>query len=524
MNEVPVSLIVRSTRPPRRKILRNAIVVVGVLFLGGIGSSFYRNHAAECAIREALEETDSREPAGWRLDAIEEQRRAKAPRAEDNAAVTVATVRVAIPKTWPTRPPTSNELFEAQLKRKFDPPPQDAPEGGRQDVDLVIELNPACFATLYERVDLPTEVQMDAVLTKELRAELARIQQAVDLADKLADQKDGHVPINWPANPWSTPIPWVDDARSVATMLRFRALLQAQDNDLDGALRTSRAILGAGRSVRDDPTLYTMLMRLSLQSLAVRSIQRTLAQGVPSADALKETQLLLQEETAEPMLQQAVRGERAIIQEGWEWLLNGGAPLGDFEQCAGPSTPGFRTSVQIALDKPRVKRGHPVLLRAMNECVDITELPIEQQADRFAEVETRMKTRSSDNTLGRLLFPSFARCAQANQRRQAELRTAICALAAERFRQEHQRWPRSPAELEEGKYLGPAPKDPFTGDDLGFKLPPEGGVRISSVGPLHVYQGAIRWDPKRDEIDFHLWNREHRRQPPAELLPAPADK
>jgi hypothetical protein len=252
MNEVPVSLIVRSTRPPRRKILRNAIVVVGVLFLGGIGSSFYRNHAAECAIREALEETDRREPAGWRLDAIEEQRRAKAPRAEDNAAVTVATVRVAIPKTWPTRPPTSNELFEAQLKRKFDPPPQDAPEGGRQDVDLVIELNPACFATLYERVDLPTEVQMDAVLTKELRAELARIQQAVDLADKLADQKDGHVPINWPANPWSTPIPWVDDARSVATMLRFRALLQAQDNDLDGALRTSRAILGAGRSVRDD--------------------------------------------------------------------------------------------------------------------------------------------------------------------------------------------------------------------------------------------------------------------------------
>ncbi len=453
---------------------------------------------------------------------IEEQRRAKAPRNEDNAALTVAAVRLSMPKTWPTRPLTSNELFEAQLKRNRDAPP----EGGRPDVDLVIELNPACFATLFERIDLPPEVQMDAVLTGELRAELARIQQAVDQADKLADQKEGHVPINWPANPWSTPIPWVDDARSVASMLRFRALLQAQDNDPDGSLRTARAILGAGRSVRDDPTLTLMLMRLSVLSQAVRSIQRTLAQGVPSTDALKQTQLALEEEAAEPMLQQAVRGERAMLQGVWEWILNGGAPLRDFEQCAWPSTPGFRTRVQMALDRPRVKRGQPTLLRAMNECVDITELPIQEQAERFAALETRMKTRSSDNTLGPLLFPSITRVAQTNQRRQAELRTAICALAAERFRQEHNRWPCSLAELEEGKYLAPVPKDPFTGNELNYKQLPDGGLTISSIGPDKDYPswfGSIGPSLQRLEFGFHLWNPQHRRQRPAELLPEPSD-
>jgi hypothetical protein len=519
MNEVPVSLIVRPARRPRRKLLKNSIVIVGVLFLGGIGQSFYRNHAAECAIRDALAETDRREPDGWRLDEIEEQRRAKAPRNEDNAAVTVAAVRLALPHPWPTPPPNPavQALPNGEAQGELFPPAGGAFAGGR------IEANPAQLASFDERTDLPPEVQMDAVLTEELRAELAQIQQAIDLADKLADQKEGHVPISWPANPWSVSPKWVQDAKSVASMLHFRALLQAQDNDPDGALRIARAILGAGRSIRDDPTLFVMLMRLSIQSQAVRSIQRTLAQGVPSAEALKRTQSLLEDEIAEPMLRQAVRGERAMLQAEWEWILHGGASLGDFSSCCGPSPPGLRKSVQMALEKPHVKRGHPYLLQGMNECLEITELPIEQQPDHFLQTERKMKFEPPYNTLGRVLFPDLARTAQANQRRQAELRTAICALAAERFRQEHNRWPPSIAELEERKYLSPAPKDPYTGDDLRCTELPEGGLTITSVGPLRVLQGDIRLAPNRDEIGFRLWNPENRRQRPAELLPAPAN-
>jgi hypothetical protein len=101
---------------------------------------------------------------------------------------------------------------------------------------------------------------------------------------------------------------------------------------------------------------------------------------------------------------------------------------------------------------------------------------------------------------------------------------AICALAAERFRQGHTRWPHSIAELEERKYLTAAPNDPYTGDALRCKELPEGGLTITSVGPLRVHQGDIRLAPNRDEIGFRLWNPEHRRQRPAELLPFPSDK
>jgi hypothetical protein len=509
--------------PRRRRWLIWIGVPVLLLVGGAIGVYVYLEHQADLAIREALAETDRLEPNGWRLDDLEQQRRAAAPKKEENAAVTVGNVKTLMGTPWPPRP-----IAPIQEGPGIEPVPGAGEPAGMAPGDGMVGAmggGPAQLASLDDRVALPVEVQMDATLTAELRDELRKIQEAVQLADRLADQKEGHHDINWPANPIGALVPWVQDTRSVASMLRFRALLQAQDGDLDGALRSARAILGAGRSLSDDPTLIGLLVRIAVQSIAVGSIERTLAQGVPSAEALKLTQRMLEEEAAEPSFQRALRGERAVNQGVCEYLMNGGGSFADLDGPR-PSSGGIRASLENLGQKRIVKRGYPVMLRTLNESVDIAGLPVEQQKPAWDQMDEKIKRQAGDNALVRLLLPALQKVAQSNQRNQTRLRTAICAIAAERFRQEHKRWPHSLAELTDGKYLSSVPVDPYDGKPLRCKELPDGFI-VYSVGPDETDNGGVmnREHPleKGTDIGFQLWNPEHRRQRPAELLPAPAE-
>ncbi len=513
------------TAPRRRRWLFWIGVPLLLLGAGAGGIYVYVDRHADDAIREAIAETDRVEPNGWRLDEIEQQRRAAAPKKEENAAITVGDVHQLLPASWPARPaapmqPNPGMAVAAGVDAPGGMPPGGMGVGGGM---MGIPAQPASFE---ERIALPLDVQMDASLTTELRAEMARIQEAVVKADKLADQKEGHHDINWPANPIGALVPWVQDTRAVASMLRYRALVQAQDGDLDGALRSGRAIVGAGRSLSDDPTLIGLLVRIAIQSIAVASIERTLAQGVPSGEALKVTQQLLEEEAAEPILPRALRGERASTVGVCEYLIKGGGSLDELG-ASSSSGGGIRASLANFGQRHTVKRAYPVLLRTMNECVDIAELPVEQQKPAWDQMDQKMKRHGAENPLVRLLLPALLKVAQANQRTQARLRTAIGALAAERFRQEHKRWPHSCAELTDGKYLSGVPIDPYDGKALRFKELPEGFV-VYSVGPDQTDDGGVlnRVNPleKGSDIGFQLWNPERRRQRPAELLPAPSER
>jgi hypothetical protein len=510
--------------PRRRRWLFWIGIPLVLLVAGAVGVYVYLEHQADLAIREALAETDRLEPNGWRLEDLEQQRRDAAPKKEENAAITVSNVKILMGGTWPPRPAApiqegpGNEAGPGAVDPAV-PAPGAGMGGPMADI-------PAQPVLLDDRIALPLEVQMDAALTADLRTELDKIKEAVVLADKLADQKEGHHDINWPANPIGALVPWVQDTRSVASMIRFRALVQAQDGDVDGALRSARAILGAGRSLSDDPTLIALLVRIAVQSIAVSSIERTLAQGEPSAEALKLTQHMLEAEVAEPSLQRAMRGERACNRGVCEYLIYGGGSVADLD---GPSrsTGGIRASLENIGMKRTVKRGYPVILRTMNECVDIAGLPIEQQKAAWDQMDQKMKRQGSENALARLLLPGLVKVAQSNQRIHARLRTAICALAAERFRQDHKRWPHSLTELTDAKYLSSVPADPYDGKPLRCKELPDGFL-VYSVGPDQTDNGGVmnREHPMEagTDIGFQLWNPERRRQRPAELLPAPTER
>src|SRR5439155_5253804 len=101
--------------------------------------------------------------------------------------------------------------------------------------------------------DLPKPHQLDAAQVKALREEMEKATMAVAEARKLADLPHGRFPLQWAPDSIST-ILQSQDAREAANLLRFDVLLLVQEDDLDAALRSTRGILNAGRSIGDEPT------------------------------------------------------------------------------------------------------------------------------------------------------------------------------------------------------------------------------------------------------------------------------
>jgi len=124
-----------------------------------------------------------------------------------------------------------------------------------------------------------------------------------------------------------------------------------------------------------------------------------------------------------------------------------------------------------------------------------------------------------------MLAPAGMRIEQAYWRSQAQLRAAIVALAVERFRHEHGRWPNSLAELVPSK-LSKIYTDPYDGQPLRYRKNKE-GVVIYSVGPDKIDDGGkfdrLKVTTPGADIGIQLWDPDKRRQPPPPPKPTGED-
>src|SRR5262249_47878276 len=107
------------------------------------------------------------------------------------------------------------------------------------------------------------------------------------------------------------------DARVVARLLQLDALLRAEEGDVDGALESCRAILNVGRSLGDEPIVMSQLVRRAIGSYALHVVERVLAQGEPSDQALATIQGALADESGQiqALSLSAYRGDRAQLYE-----------------------------------------------------------------------------------------------------------------------------------------------------------------------------------------------------------------
>src|SRR5439155_4900237 len=115
-------------------------------------------------------------------------------------------------------------------------------------------------------------------------------------------------------------------------------------------------------------------------------------------------------------------------------------------------------------------------LEVMTEAVEIAKLPPDEQADRFQELDRKVKAlpQNYSTVFTVLAMPSVMKIADACRRSRAELRCAIAALAVERYRLARGHWPEALQQLVPNE-LSEVPVDPYDRKPLRFK-PLDDGV------------------------------------------------
>lgn len=457
---------------PRRSPWRKRLLIAGAgLLVAGIGGYFYLIDIPDRELKKAMAELDRTDP-GWRFKDIVDNREGIPD--EHNSALIVRGVKELLPEPWPS------DEFEEYDGERFLP-----------------FNNP--------------EIQFDSKYLLEMTAELENAEEALVLARRLAQFPKGRsVPSEYPL--W--PSDFSTNARKVAYLLMFDVLLRAQEGDVDGALESCRSMLNVSRCMGDEPGIIALLVRIAIRAMTHAAIERVIAQGQPSETALAALQKLLEDEARQPLLWNALRAERAIVDKEVQAVQAGTKKFADLLDSIQSVTGNKRTDELIARFKVgSLKRNRAALLRFMTKSMDLGQLPLDQHN---AELEKLKAAASVDLSLVRELSPAVPMVVTSNLRSLALTHCIIAMLAVERYRLAHQgKWPDSLALLE-GKELSKLPADPYDGKPLRYRQLKD-GIVIYSVGPtLQNDSGNLdpeNWQKAGTYVRCRLWNEAKRRQP-----------
>jgi hypothetical protein len=459
----------------------------------------YYFHDADERVRAAEAKLDQKDPR-WRWEDILADRAAVPD--EENSARPILAAAELLPKDWPKKPPEER-------------PPGTLP-------------GPDDYKDLVERaIDAPPNQRLAEKLAADARAELKAVAPALAAAQPVTRLPRGRYEVVWSRDIIGTPVDHDQRARRVANLFALQAVFRAEEGDLSHALVSVRGALNTARSTGDEPTLISLLVRIASGNMALRALQRVLAQGEPSLHDLEEMQRQLRRETkdTEPLLRHRLRAERAAFFEltgrfasgefGWRYLDALVTAMSDSWKPYSAEETWWSSFPSWLILRPMARYNQAAILDLMTELVEIAELPPWEQAEAFAEFRARMdqlKPSARHLFMAMLFLPAADKVASAFHRYRAGLECAQAALAAERFRREQKRWPDSLAELVP-KYLGRVPEDAFDGKPLRFRRTEE-GVEIFSVGPDNLEEPRVL-DPggkKGTAVGFRLWDTTLRRR------------
>ncbi len=463
------SLEGESPRRPRLRWLKRAGYALLILAVPVGLMYFWIGRKESDKLQEMLADLDRREP-GWRLEQIEAAREF-VPDDENGARIVMAAVGL-LSSNWP----------------------------------------PNEFQTRFQ--NLPPEVQLAPADFAVLRAEMFRVQPAVEAARKLADMPRGRHRLEYARNPIATLLPDQSKCRAAFLVLSYDCLLLNQIEDGDGALRSCRAMLNAARSLGDEPIFISQLFRTSGVFMACQSIERTLAQGEPLPEDMASLQKLLEDEDAFPGLLLALRGERAALHQVIECVKRGEVSLDDL---AGSRSSWMERTARSVWSMD-ARRDHALFLSLMARRIDEVQRPMHEQAELEKAFERDIRELPKNAFLTHNLIPAIAKIGESDRRKHAVVRCAIAALAVERYRQAIKAWPNDLAQLCPA-YLAAVPVDPFDGKPLRYRRVAD-GVVLYSLGADGVDNGGalnagFNTAPGKD-IGIRLWDAAQRRQPPPE--------
>lgn len=300
---------------------------------------------------------------------------------------------------------------------------------------------------------------------------------------KAAALAEGEVrfPINF-EDGFTTLLPHVDPLRTAGRLLVLKALLDARQQDSEGAFQTVRARLAMSETMRHEPLLLCQLVSASIHDAGARLVCELLPETDWSNEQLQQLISELQSVDFHAGVKTAYSGERV---SGRTLFTN-------------PEMLGSEFALHSQLS---TKEDERFFLDVMTQYVNAAELPFPAMLDELEQTNDDINDSMDDThyltLLSRIALPAGYAGASALAQAQVKTDAAAAHLAIELYRRKHGAYPKSLAELAP-EFLSAVPIDPFDGTPLKYEVR-ETEIIVYSVSLNRTDEGAS--DDDEYELD-----------------------
>ncbi|HEX7448492.1 MAG TPA: hypothetical protein VF306_13150 [Pirellulales bacterium] len=275
---------------------------------------------------------------------------------------------------------------------------------------------------------------------------------------------------------YPTSLPHLQSLRKGVKLLLLESEARARHDEPSAVAEAIETMLAAGRSIEDEPTLVSQLVRLALDGMARFQLERQLSSVRFSDNDLERISRRLAAIDYPASFHRALLGDRAT---SMEYFVNPAA--------LGPQAPSAPSALFRPVDQI-------VYLESMRKVVAAFETSGPDLGNSVADIQNEA-SQLANEPLANFRYPismaSFSWIqggAMSVNTAMAGRDSARAAVAIERFRLRHGALPKALDSLAPD-LLPEVPLDPFDGQPLRYRVD-EAGYRVYSVGLDGIDQGG----------------------------------
>jgi len=244
--------------------------------------------------------------------------------------------------------------------------------------------------------------------------------------------------------------------------------------DYRDALNRIERVNRLADQVRNGGAIIHYLVGIALNTIAFAPLREELPRLRDRATLERIVQIVQRYEIARVPLWKAMEEEQYFILSAYDKLVRGELDLGTLTEDK-PSAPTTRGAMV-----PFVNLALPEFRRMMHANIEELKKPYHQRDEKVLDAEPRQ-------LLNVILYPVIVRTSHKEAGEIAILRLVGCAAAVRLYKQRTGKYPASLDALQLGEMI----IDPFTGEPFRYRVEPNRGFLLYSIGEDRIDDGGF---------------------------------
>jgi len=303
-------------------------------------------------------------------------------------------------------------------------------------------------------------------------------------------------------------LPHLAKMRSMARLIDARTYILAEEEKYNAALRSAETGLRLGDFLADEPILISQLVRIAVDAIAVKSINRLFDRPGVIFSQNDYRNLISEIEKKDRFITKSLEGELVLL-GGWAFKRK--TDFLELSQSSGSlAHKTFASFYGSYLIQPVSKRDYAVYIGALANLNLYSRKPYFSIKDRSAEWGNTFSVdrfQSMKHIVSSMTLPALSRLIEQQAKHNACLDSSKLGIAIKIYRTRYGKYPGVLSSIIP-EILPELPLDPFTGKDYIYRREGKGFI-VYSIGPNEKDNGGIfdgKHQDKYDDIVFKVTN------------------